>query len=263
MLSYFRKSTSFKALGLLAVGTSLMMSCSKEQVQPAATPVAASTEASAQYTGEELFQGIFLMQGRVAAQLPYFAPFRSALDKTLRQHPEQQQKRQQTTQRITQLVKQQNPGYFAELQAAVASQNFSRIEETLRKGAALHKTATLSLSSSAQHRHQAELLKQLDLSKYDLRKQADVERYLSDAKDLGDHAATEAGVAAQLEEGVVIDGGIVLDVAFWYYYAWPLVLYVGADQNSDSQVGEVIQRQANLEKEKLVRDLALLAGSQH
>ncbi|UOQ55395.1 hypothetical protein [Hymenobacter cellulosivorans] len=264
MFAYLRKSTSVKALSLLAVGTSLMMSCSKDQVQPSA-PVEHHAASAAAYSGEELFQGIFLMQGDVAARIPYFAPLRSAIAKNLREHPEQQQKRQQAAERVTQLIKHLEPGYFAELKAAITSQNFNRIEESLRKGAALHKTVILSLSSSAQRTQQAELLKQLDMSKYDFRKQEDLERYMADAKALSAHAATEAGVADQLEQGLVIDEGVVIVVAYWQIYAWSLyaAIILPTIQSPDSQVSTVMQQRADLEKEKLVRDLAFLASGQH
>lgn len=262
MFAYLRKSTSIKALSLLAVGTSLMMSCSKDQVQPSA-PVEHHAASAATYTGEELFQGIFLMQGEVAAQIPYAAPMRAALAKHLRQHPELQQKRQLTTQRITQLVKQLNPGYFAELKAAITSQNFNRIEEALRKGTALHKTAALSLSSKAQRTQQTALLKKLDMTKYDFRKQEDLERYMNDVKVLGDQATSPAGVADQVEEGIVLDYVLFIVMMNWEMYSLYAVYIFGAEQNTDSQVSTVMQERANLEKEKLIRDLAFLASDWH
>ncbi|PJJ59215.1 hypothetical protein [Hymenobacter chitinivorans] len=257
MLSYFRKSTSFKALGLLAVGTSLMMSCSKDQVAPASSPAETTHVANASYSGEELFQGIFLMQGNVAAHIPYFAPLRAIMAKNMRQHPEQQQKQQETAQRITQLVKQQNPGYFAELKAAISSQNFNRIEASLNKGAALHKTAILSFSPALQHSRRADQLRKLDLSKYNFSKQEDLERYLSDAKAAVGTSGSETGLAAEDE----VDTGYVIAVYYWQAFAFYYFVTLGADQSSDSQVSSVMQQRANLEKEKLVRDLAFLQAA--
>ncbi|PJJ59217.1 hypothetical protein [Hymenobacter chitinivorans] len=263
MLATFRKSTSLKALSLLAVGTSLMMSCSKEQVRPASAPTATSQVASASYSGEELFQGIFLMQGRVAAQIPSFEATRKALG-SRKQHPEQQLKRQVIAARLVAAVRTLDPGYFAELRQAIASQNFNQIEQALRKGAALHHTALQQVVSATQlSKHQQQrndALKQIDFAKYDFTKQADFERFLQESQAVAG-TGTESGVAAQDELLIIDDGLAIVYVLLWYCDTYPGIVLGNEQEGINAQISEVVRKRADLEKEKLVRDLAFLSGS--
>ncbi|UOQ74653.1 hypothetical protein [Hymenobacter cellulosilyticus] len=262
MFAYLRKSTSVKALSLLAVGTSLMMSCSKDQVQPSA-PIEHHSASAAAYSGEELFQGIFLMQGDVATHIPSFQATRTALANNDKQRPAQLQKRQAMTARLLAAVRSLDPGYFAELRQAVVSRNFSQIEQSLRKGAALQHTALQQVVSATrlakQQQQRSEALKQIDFAKYDFAKQADFEQFLHDSKAIGGGTGTESSVAAEDELLIIDNGGVVITYALlWYFDMYPWIILGNEQEGISAQVSTVMQKRADLEKEKLVRDIAFL-----
>ncbi|TGE16821.1 hypothetical protein [Hymenobacter elongatus] len=253
MNSYFSPVTSLKALGLLAAGMSLMVSCSKDQVMSSAAPTPTPTSvADTKYSGEELFQGIFMVQGPVADRIPYLALQRSAMAKESRQHT---QERQAAMRQITTFVKELDPGYFADLADAVASQDFSRIETALRKGAALHYSAVQKIVPRQLATKAAG--QPLDLAAYDFSKQADLERYIKDSQ------LANTGVAQQeeLEQPLVIEGYVMqLD---WGLYPGPMMqfqCFVPNGLKGSTELTEAMQKRASLETDKLVRDIAFVGS---
>ncbi|TGE25413.1 hypothetical protein E5K00_09550 [Hymenobacter aquaticus] len=254
-------STLFRTtLALLTTGLSVLTSCSKDQAIPSApaTPAATAT-AAANYSGEALFQGIFLLQGPAAADIPYFDVQRSAIAKDNQQHPRHAQERQAAARHMTALVRLLDPGYFQELQTAIASQNFASIEAALRKGAALHYSAVrqvvpaAALVASGQHQQAAG--QKLDLTRYDFTKQTELERYISDAAHTGSRE-----VAAELEQPLLLDGYVIVHAAMQYPGS-NVIDYFVTEQNrpGGSELAKAMRQRATLETDKLVRDLAFLS----
>lgn len=245
-LSYFRPS--YLLLGAASLGTFVAISCStKDTVQPA--PATTTTATAQAYSGEALFQGIFMVQGPVADRIPYLAQQRLAIAKESRQYA---QERQAAMHQVTALVGKLDPGYFADLAAAVASQNFSRIETALRKGVALH-------YSAVQQAAPRQLAGQpagpgLDLTAYDFSKQADLERYLKDSTP----ATAQKG---ELEQPLIIDGYVVQFDGIMYPGPYIIGGFTAVNNKQvNPELAEALQKRASLEMDKLVRDIAFLDG---
>jgi|GEM_PF-3547576 len=267
MLSSFRKSASLASLCLLTAGTSLLLSCSKDTIAPSAAPTASTLTANAKadYSGEELFQAVFLLQGEAVAHIPYFSSAQLALAREYRQHPERKLERAAAATQLTQLVRELAPGYFAELKSAVDAQDFSRIETSLRKGAALYQLAGLSLFGSPQPGGQAAT--RLDLAKYNFEQQADYERFLADLKALvpstpSSSVSTDQGLnVVVVYQPVVMDWGtLAMDQV--YFYMPPTIWSSQQLRAGQDQMSSTMGKKADLEKEQLVRDLAFLSAGQ-
>ncbi|UOQ55397.1 hypothetical protein [Hymenobacter cellulosivorans] len=192
MLLSIRDAASPKILGLLLAGSSLLASCAKEDSVAPDTTVAQAK--SQDYTGEDLYRGIFFFQGEAATKVPAFDSYRAMIGKQVAEHPGLAAARNRNIDLIVASVRSLDPTYFVKLKQAISSQDFQRIKAAIRQGTTLNEAVTLNtLPSAAQKQsylQRKRVLQSLDMKRYDFSKEQDITRYTQDAKQ----ALTAAGL---------------------------------------------------------------------
>lgn len=250
MLHVFRGTTFAKTMSVSLLTSFLTVSCSKDQLATVTPAVQAAANA---YTGEQLFKGIFLLDGDVTAKIPYLQAFRSAVDKQKVANPEQAQQRQAQVDVLVSKVQKLNPAYFGELKAAIKSQDFDRIEAALKSGASLIEAASLASFTNQQDKdaflQKQQAVKALDTSKYDFTKAQDVDKFIAEAKAASKDAAPNSRQAPD-----ALDVVNVTDVALFLYFAASVavvvVLVIVAAKGPD------VDSATQLEKEQFIQQLA-------
>ncbi|TGE25412.1 hypothetical protein E5K00_09545 [Hymenobacter aquaticus] len=184
MLKNMLNSASPAVLGLLLGGTALLGSCAKEdQAGPAPAVSATKTD---HHTGEELYRGIFFFEGEVAAKIPAFDSYRASINKGLAQNPAFPAARRRNIDAIVGAVRALDPTYFDRLQQAIQSRDFQRVKAALKQGTLLNEAVTLSaLPSPGQKQaylQRKQVLRGLDMTRYDFSREQDIARYVQDAR---------------------------------------------------------------------------------
>ncbi|PJJ59218.1 hypothetical protein [Hymenobacter chitinivorans] len=263
MFTYIRNSGISKAAMMLGLTSFLAVSCSKDELQAPAPAASSSVQASV--SGETLFRGIFLMEGKIATKLHTLDAFRLAMEKAAKSDPNYVQNRLKGNNYLVALVRKLDPNYFDELKAAVASQDFAKIDVTMRKGGMLIQAAALGGRSTGAVQERKALVESMDLTKYDFKQEASVTQFMQDAKQklaesgTGDEASlmqqdelemcltVAAVVAAVVWEAVaVVNVAVVATVAV---YAAALLWRPAGTDATDGP--------GNLEKEQFIKEIAL------
>lgn len=215
-------------------------------------------------TGEDLFRGIFLVDGDIAKKLDMYTPLRSALEKEYQKDPTLKTKKEELNQQLVDQVTNLRPNYFEELHQAVQSQNINSIETALQDGAKVMQTAIY-----IQHR-EAEAYKdvfaRVDWSNYDLATEEGMTAFLNDSEKLlieagvtpnfTDNSRSTAFAAAfaavAVVAAVVWDAVALINVAAAVNVAaWVMAVYdvVCADEGT-------VRNDNQLEKEKFMHQIA-------
>ena len=254
---------------LVVAALVIFQSCSKE-----------SSTTEANYTGEELFRGIFLLEGEVTSKIKSFDGLRAQLQRELDANPALVDQMMITNDAIIDDVKALSPDFLQRLKAAVDSDNFNRISEVIEQGALLMASVIAPDLQMLGNQDEVEaLLAELDLAAYDFTATQDIRRYLSDVelalaelpqpeiKTADDHArdrclalwgvvaAAVWDVAAAVNYGVAINVGAAVN-AFAYvfveYRFWPKK----QEEQPLDQIGNK-GVQDGLAQEQLVKEIAL------
>lgn len=113
------------------------------------------------YTGMELFKGIVLGQGEVAAMLPY-TPQQNQASANV------QTEKEALCNEVLNDIASTNPGYFEDFAAAIYSKNHYQIEQAIKEGAALAiKAGVVSEKFGKQFSAQTGIARE-DLGKFNL-----------------------------------------------------------------------------------------------
>ncbi|MCB2408275.1 hypothetical protein [Hymenobacter lucidus] len=199
-----------------------------------------ATLTPAEYTGEELFRGLFFFEGQVAAQIPSFDAYRALRHSLTTEHPERLARHTATLNALVQTVRSNCPTYFAELKQAIQSGSKERIKVALRQGTALSEAAALATLTTPEARQaflaRRHVIQTLNLGQYNFKREKDIRRFQDDIRQ----ALREAGYRA----GVAQDAPVVITESV---HAW-------LDQLADPS--SICQKQAA----KLIEELA---GSLH
>ncbi|PJJ61045.1 hypothetical protein [Hymenobacter chitinivorans] len=251
MVHYFRNAVFTKGLSALLATSFLTVSCSKDEV--AAPKSELNQVATKGYTGEQLFRGVLLLEGEVAAKLPTLQAFRLALEKEQAQNPAFAQARAEHNAAVVTAVSKLDPGYFAELQKAVESKNFDAINTALRKGGSL--IQAVKMTGTGNNEKVAKLqegLKSINLKKYDFSKQEEVARFMQDAKTkVGiQDSGSEQGLQDQVSIAWAFDIAVAIEIAAIVVVV--IVAVLGADQDTSAP--------SSFEHENLVKDIAFNLG---
>jgi len=255
MLKRIRSSTSPAVLALMLAGTSLTTSCSKDgTVAPATAPAQEQ-----QFTGQDLFKGLFFLEGPVARKLPYLDAYVSMLDKERQRDPGLAARKTAHVNELMQTVVRLEPGYLADLKAAVASKDFGRIDQALLHGAQLVEAATLlSLDADQQQQYQQAktVLAQMDLSKYNFRDDADIRKFTAAAKAqlagsnlIPTTTPEDMNVMAKVREFAVFFATEIGIVMINTYVSWIAT-------NVQERASTDLSAKASLEKETLIKQIA-------
>ncbi|PJJ59219.1 hypothetical protein [Hymenobacter chitinivorans] len=255
MLSSIRNSVSLGTLSLFLAGTAVLASCSKEDQ---ATPAPAVAQHKTQdYTGEELFRGIFFFEGEVAAKVPAFDSYRTTIRKQIQLHPGLAAVRHRNIDHIVEAVRRLDPTYFDKLQQAIKSQNFERITAAIRLGTTLNEAVTLNAFTSDTQKQtylqRKRVLQSLDMKRYDFSKEQDIARYTQDAKQ----ALTAAGqdVAPVMEQ---IEASFVMVYQSGDYIAYQSVsVFIAEVAHAFFEYVADQSGESKLEAEMLIKQLAL------
>lgn len=195
--------SSLKTLGLATAVSFLAPSCAPNDLIAPDAPTTKSQREKVDYSGEELFRGIFFFEGRVAEQIPSFDAYRATIRKAGAQHPEVLVKRAQTVDALVKGVRSIYPTYFMELKQAIASENFERIKGAIRKGTALNEAAALATLTTPEDKQaflqRRQVIQALNMADYDFKKEKDLKRFVQDSKQALADAGYESSQPIQDE----------------------------------------------------------------
>ncbi|UOQ74654.1 hypothetical protein [Hymenobacter cellulosilyticus] len=262
MINSIRNSKFTKSAMMLGLTSFLAVSCAKDELR---APAPLASTAKADVSGETLFRGIFLMEGEIAKKLHTLDSFRLAMDKAAKNDPTYAQKRQKGNDYLIELVRKLDPNYFNELKGAVASQDFAKIDGTMRKGGMLIQAATAGALSSSAFQQRKAVIDSMDMTKYDFKKESDVTQFMQDVKlKVAEAGGDEASVQQQeLEMCVALAVAAVVAAVAWEAVAVvnvavvaTVAVYAAAllwrPAGTDAADG-----QGSLEKEQFIKEIAL------
>ncbi|UOQ55396.1 hypothetical protein [Hymenobacter cellulosivorans] len=262
MINSIRNSKFTKSAMMLGLTSFLAVSCAKDELQ---APAPVATAAKADVSGETLFRGIFLMEGDIAKKLHTLDSFRLAMEKAAKNDPTYEQKRQKGNDHLVELVRKLDPNYFNELKGAIASQDFAKIDGTMRKGGMLIQTVTVGALSTSAFQKRKAVIEKMDMSKYDLKKESDVTRFMQDVKQKVDEAGGDDASVQLQEEAMVVALALAAVVAA---VAWEAVAVVNVAVVATVAVyaaalmwrpagTDAADGQGSLEKEQFIKEIAL------
>lgn len=235
-------------------------SCRNSEVSP--------TVASS-YSGEELFRGIFLLEGAIAKKIDTYSSYLLVMEKNFKDHPERRAELKKYNDQLLLTVKNLNPEYFDDLKNAVDSRNFNRIDAALESGALLLKTALYqNLDLTSKNKGLIDAVQSIDISQYDFTNQKDVENYLdkitataekyaaknNDLRGNKSTAVTVALVAAVVVAAVVWEVAVVINVVAAINIGagvFAVTKVVGPD------ITERASAKSQFEREHFIKQLAL------
>ncbi len=173
----FRNTRFCKAICLFLVVLITTTSCAKEEL------VSPTVIVAKDYSSEQLFKGIYLMQGEVASKISFFQPYLQAVAKAEANNPAVKKARAQQADELFKAVKSLDPAFPDELRRAITSRNFTTVEETLEKGAMLLKSAVLvNKRNSEIYKQGQKVIKSMDLTKYNFKSEKGLADFIKDAK---------------------------------------------------------------------------------
>ncbi|MDJ1473277.1 hypothetical protein QNI19_32795 [Cytophagaceae bacterium DM2B3-1] len=122
-------------------------------------------EISRDYSGEELFKGIFFLQGDSASQLESLQPQLAKRKAMYATYPEMQKAYAEFSDEIISQIKKIEPSYFKQFKAQIQTKNLYKIQLALTNGAKMIKLGGLA---SEKYNGIFRLADQLDEKKVDL-----------------------------------------------------------------------------------------------
>ena len=184
------------ALFFLLIGLVAFQSCSNEGET-------LSESAALGPSGEELFRGIFLMDGDVAQQIKSYEAVNAHLEDLKAKDAQLAGQFAEANDKLVRGVQELSPTYFDDLQKAISSKQFNDIEEELEKGALL-----VVIASIPHYFEQADLaeveaaLATIDISAYDFTVQSDLQDYLKAAHGSLKELSTASAKYLNSDDGV-------------------------------------------------------------
>lgn len=178
-----------------------------------------ATNAVGNYSGEELFKGVFFAEGRVAAAIPELQGL------NVRDYVSDAAKLNTVLNTQNQIFNaMRSTDYFSTLQAAIGSHNQLQIQRALNTGATLVKAKTSELGFGISAEQEQAILKSIKSEDYSRASLADIKAAVRTQVEVMD--GTELGIYACI--------AILLVLVLLLLVAFVLVIPLVADTNNDS-----------------------------
>jgi hypothetical protein len=127
------------------------------------TPKSESVSPSINYTGEELFRGIFFIQGEVARKIEIFKPYFADQNKV------NSIDRDELSDEIVKGIKMGYPSFFDDFESVLKSKDFNKIQYTLSNAGKLIQVVGNNSPKYKKYFKMVEkVVEDIDVSKYDL-----------------------------------------------------------------------------------------------
>lgn len=200
------------------------------------------------YSGEELFRGIFFLQGEVANKLPSLYSIQTEVkDANIKAQ------KLLLADEIIEGIKKIDSNFLSWFKVEIESDDYNRIEDALKKGSEIYLKAGLTTEHfGSLFSKMATVAQSIDVSKYNLKTAKGLEQLQDDMKeglgrgdssiDDGDICLVVAAVVAVAVWEVVAAVNVAVVLTF---YAW--VLVAGADGG---------ERGSTLKKEIMIAEIA-------
>jgi SdpC family antimicrobial peptide len=255
-----RKIVKNKLVAITLSGILLFTtSCTKESLTPngVSNSTTSSNSKFDDYTGEELFEGVFFAQGKVAEEIPSIR--NSASYFQVREISSNLEKNSTGVglEEIMNKVNENNPNYYSELEASVSSGDHLLISEKLQEGAEHMHSAVVELYlTNSDETELNEILASIDLDKH---KNVDGSvNYISLEAELMEQVGFNGDENVN-EKAITLVAGIVLVAAAYVLvvHAAGVMTYVGFAWVAYNYAAVGGTKPVNvLSHEMLVRDLA-------
>ena len=192
---------------------------------------------SSNYSGVELFRGIFQLEGEIPQKIEALAATQRTIDRIVKEH-EAEEVFQEYNDRMFNFISEENPILFDDLEAAVASRNADDLARAVENITDIMKAFVVTEEIKATD---VEIAEMFDFSKYDLTQNSDIEVFIADAKSI---MKKNKNIINQPEGEVTQQRAIAL--AFFIVYAaviWDVVAAVnyGAAVNVVAAVNAITE----------------------
>jgi len=172
---------------------------------------------SSNYTGEELFRGIFQLEGEIPGKIEALASTHMTVSRILKENDAEEVFKEYND-RMVSFITEENPILFEDLEVAVRSRDADELSNAVQNltDIMLAFVVTEEIKSSPE-----ELASMFDFGKYDLTESSDIELFIADAKLL---LKKNKHLADKSEGEVTQQRAIAL--AFFVFYAaviWDVV----------------------------------------
>lgn len=244
------------ALILAIVFTQGFYSCKKSD------DIGLSEEKLAAIDGEEIFKGIFFLEGSLPNEVK-FLKSKLAVANDINLSNEVRIQKQKIVDEIISNINSVSPNYFKELEKAFKSENYYDLNEDIKKGSELIYVGLLQSETMKQLAPEVKtLLSKIDINSYDLKKPEEVKRFMEDINDVPGVESKEAALAAVVAVVAVVVVVTVAVAVSWvgavqvggFFLAW--VETVGPESSSKKNP------LSDFDSELLTRDLISAVASQ-
>lgn len=136
MLKIFRKISSNPFITISLSFAFLLVSCKKDSIESIKS-CNSNVENVKNYSGEDLFKGIFLLQGDAAHKIPLLADKVNSIKKNYKISPDAEKIQMEFSNRILFCIKKSDNNFFIEFKEQIESGNYFKIREALSNGGAI------------------------------------------------------------------------------------------------------------------------------
>lgn len=138
----YQKTTFLAAFCSAALLLGTLAGCSRAEVTPSTAPLLNNC------TDEQLFEGIFLMQGDIARKISLFQTGLAIMAKAEAAVPGLRAQHERQAQQLTQAVYALDPTFPIQLRRALATHDLSETETALKRGVALLETVVAAKAAA-------------------------------------------------------------------------------------------------------------------
>lgn len=137
-----------------------------------------------EYSGEELFRGLFFLEGEVAKKIPFFDPIISYYENSIKENPNLAVEKSRQVNKTVQKVNEINPYFFDQLKKEIESKDFNRVRKILEKGALMCKAGIVINELYSSHEKEIKEFFSKNTNTYDFNSEKDMQKFLTDTEKL-------------------------------------------------------------------------------
>ncbi len=189
------------------------------------------------HSGEELFRGIFLLEGEVSEKMPSQFAIMSEIKKIIKQRPEFENEFREKNSELVESVRNLDNSYFALLKNAVESGNVTTLENAIARGNTLISIVILpKFYKNKNVEIVQEIVSSVDINKFDITSEEGLTNYFITIQEKIKHIPKSVDLQ-RIQNGVVgrcltvwaVVAAVVWDVVAVINYG--LLINVGAAIN--------------------------------
>jgi len=220
------KSILFSLIALGAI-SAFLVSCEREVV----------IDQVKEYTGEDYFKAIFLMEGELAEKIPSYEHFILQKEKSIAENPALVREYEQFNKNLEVAVNKIDPDFTIDLKNAIESSDASKVELAIKRGGSIFKLANMEGTIKIDPAVES-ALSDIKNNEYDFTTEEGVNAFAKDAQNLFTNSKNLNLAGDEYVEGRIFIVGpvaVAVAVAAVGVVVWKGYWFKTADTNDFSE----------------------------